>query len=231
MSSELSATDPFPSNIDEGWRHALTPVLPQLQTVREALEEEMSGGHQLLPAQEDIFRAFTYPLEDVKVLIVGQDPYPTPGHAMGLAFSVKPGVQVPASLRNIYRELNEDVGPCQPDSGDLTGWSEQGVLLLNRVLTVRPGEPGSHRLYGWEAITERAIEALVQRGTPLVAVLWGKDAQSVKPLLGDTPTIASPHPSPLSAYRGFFGSKPFSTANRLLAEQGAATINWTQIHG
>ena len=163
------------------------------------------------------------------MLIVGQDPYPTPGHPVGLSFSVAPTVRpLPRSLANIYREL--EIRPRsrrRPQHGDLSAWADQGVLLLNRVLTVQPGQPGSHRGRGWERVTDQAIEALVRRGGPCVAILWGRDAQSLQPALGDIPVIASPHPSPLSASRGFFGSRPFSRTNELLQQQGAAAIDWS----
>jgi uracil-DNA glycosylase len=166
-------------------------------------------------------------MAQVRVLIVGQDPYPTPGHPIGLSFAVQRHVRpVPRSLGNIYKELLADVGIPAPEHGDLTAWSDQGVLLLNRVLTVEPGRPASHRGKGWEPITDAAIRALVARGGPLVAVLWGKDAQTLRPLLGPTPVIASAHPSPLSADRGFFGSRPFSRVNESLAEQGGEPVDW-----
>lgn len=175
-----------------------------------------------------MLRAFERPLADVKVLIVGQDPYPTPGHAIGLSFAVDPHVRpVPRSLANIYQELHDDLGLPTPTTGDLTPWADQGVLLLNRVLTVQAGSAGSHRGKGWEQVTQRAIEALVARGGPLVAVLWGRDAQGLTPMLGDVPIVASPHPSPLSARAGFFGSRPFSRVNELLAQQGASPVDWS----
>lgn len=220
---------PLTDIVDPGWARALAPVADTIADLGQMLRAELRDGQKYLPAGTDVLRAFTYPFDEVKVLLVGQDPYPTPGHAMGLSFSVAPGVEIPASLRNIYRELSDDVGPIAPTGGDLTGWARQGVCLLNRVLTVRPGQPGSHRGRGWEAVTQRAIEALVERDRPLVAILWGKDAQSLLPLLGSTPAITSVHPSPLSAYRGFFGSKPFSRANELLAQQGADPIDWTDL--
>lgn len=190
------------------------------------LRHQAKRGEHFLPAANNILRALSYPFDQVKVLIVGQDPYPTPGHAMGLSFSVTPGTKIPGSLRNIFAELEEDLGCPRPFSGDLTPWAEQGVCLLNRVLTVSPGAPASHQGRGWEEITDQAIRALVARNQPLVAILWGKQAQSLTPLLGDTPTVLSPHPSPLSAHRGFFGSKPFSTTNELLEAQGATPIQW-----
>lgn len=189
----------------------------------EFLRAELSAGHRYLPAGPNVLRAFTFPLDKVKVLIVGQDPYPTPGHAVGLSFSVAPDVRpLPRSLDNIFKEYRDDLGYPAPSTGDLTPWCEQGVMLLNRVLTVRPGTPASHRGKGWEAVTECAIRALVARRQPLVAVLWGRDASTLKPMLEDTAVIESPHPSPLSASRGFFGSKPFSRANELLTQRGAS---------
>lgn len=229
MNLNLQENGDLPDFVDSGWRAALGPVTGQVRQLGSMLREENRAGRGYLPAGSDILRAFTHPFEDAKVLIVGQDPYPTPGHPMGLAFSVAEGVQPPPSLRNIFQELNADVGPCSPVSGDLSGWANQGVVLLNRVLTVTPGAAGSHRGRGWEAVTEQAITALVERDKPLVAILWGRDAQSLTPLLRQTPTISSPHPSPLSAYRGFFGSKPFSRANELLAQQGADPIDWTAL--
>jgi len=189
---------------------------------------DAAAGGQVLPAPENILRAFRQPFDEVRVLIVGQDPYPTPGHPVGLAFSVAPDVRpVPRSLTNIFTELHTDLGLPTPANGDLTPWTRHGVLLLNRVLTVRAGEAGSHRRHGWEAVTEQAIRALAARGGPLVAILWGKDAANLAPLLGQTPLIVSAHPSPLSARRGFTGSRPFSRANALLAEQGAAPVDWS----
>jgi len=162
------------------------------------------------------------------VLIVGQDPYPTPGNAVGLSFSVAPQVKrLPGSLVNIFREYSDDLGFPPPATGDLVPWSERGVLLLNRVLTVQPRQPASHRGKGWEQVTEHAIRALVAReGEPLVAILWGRDARTLAPLLGDIPRVESAHPSPYSANSGFFGSHPFSRANRLLEQQGAGQIDW-----
>lgn len=191
------------------------------------LREEADSGRGYLPAGDRVLRAFTQPFDDVRVLIVGQDPYPTPGHAVGLSFAVDPAVRpLPRSLFNIYREYTDDLGLPAPAHGDLDSWSRNGVLLLNRVLTVAPGAPGSHRRQGWEEVTRRAVEALVERDRPLVAILWGRDAQSLGTLLGEAPLIASPHPSPLSAYRGFFGSRPFSRANAELARLGAAPVDW-----
>jgi uracil-DNA glycosylase len=191
------------------------------------LRAEVAAGRTYLPAGSNVLRAFTRPLDEVRVLIVGQDPYPTPGHAVGLSFSVAPGVAPPRSLVNIFRELTSDLGVKRPTSGDLTPWTERGVLLLNRVLTVEPGNSGAHRRKGWEEVTDQAIRALVARDEPLVAILWGKDAQTLKPLLPDVPTVESVHPSPMSADRGFFGSKPFSRVNAELEDLGADPIDWS----
>ena len=213
--------------LDPGWAEALAPVQPLIAELGDRLRAENAAGRGYLPAGANVLRAFQRPLADVKVLITGQDPYPTPGHPIGLSFAVDRDVRpLPRSLGNIYRELSDDLGITPAAHGDLTAWQDQGVLLLNRVLSVRPGEPGSHRRRGWEEVTELAIRALVDRGGPLVAVLWGRDAQSLTPMLGEVPRVASAHPSPLSASRGFFGSRPFSTVNALLEEQGAAPIDW-----
>ena len=210
------------------WAAALAPVEPTIRQMGDFLRAEIAAGRNYLPAGDAVFRAFARPLADVRVLVVGQDPYPTPGHPMGLSFSVQPDVRpLPRSLENIFRELVDDVGVPKPTCGDLSPWADRGVMMLNRVLTVRPGTPATHRGKGWEQVTDAAIDALVARGGPLVAVLWGKDAQSLSPRLGQVPSVRSPHPSPLSASRGFFGSRPFSTVNRMLADQGAAPIDWT----
>lgn len=209
------------------WAEALAPVDDVIARMGEFLRAELAAGRTYLPAGDRILRAFQRPLADVRVLVVGQDPYPTPRHAVGLSFSVAPEVRpLPRSLVNIFKELHDDLGVAPPSSGDLTPWADQGVLLLNRVLTVAPGAAGSHRGRGWEAVTERAIHALVERGGPLAAILWGRDAQSLKPMLGAVPWVESPHPSPLSASRGFFGSRPFSRVNALLVGQGADPVEW-----
>ncbi|WP_018296368.1 uracil-DNA glycosylase [Corynebacterium lubricantis] len=208
--------------VHPSWNEPLAPVEERIHQMGDFLRAEPA----YLPAGKDILRAFQDPFDQVKVLIVGQDPYPTPGHAMGLSFSTMPGVRPPRSLVNIYTELHDDLGVQPRTDGDLSAWADQGVLLLNRVLSVRPGEAASHRGKGWEEVTEQAIRALAAREQPLVAILWGKDAQSAAKFLGQTPVIASAHPSPLSARRGFFGSRPFSKANQALADQGAAPVNW-----
>jgi uracil-DNA glycosylase len=217
---------PLTEILDAGWASALEPVADQIGAMGDFLRSEVAAGRSYLPAGANVLRAFTQPFDDVRVLIVGQDPYPTPGHPVGLSFSVAPGVGLPRSLQNIFRELSADLGYPQPSSGDLSPWTQHGILLLNRVLTVAPGQPGSHRGKGWEAVTEQAIRALVGRGTPLVAILWGRDAQTLRPMLGATPSIESAHPSPMSADRGFFGSRPFSRANELLATAGGDPVDW-----
>ena len=222
----MSDAKPLSELVDPSWARALAPVESTVHQIGARLREEVAEGRGYLPAGTDVLRAFTYPMDGVRVLIVGQDPYPTPGHPMGLSFSVQPGVRPPRSLENIFTELVSDLGVDRPTSGDLTPWSRQGVMLPNRVLTVRPGAPASHKGWGWEKVTQRAIEALVERRAPLVAILWGRPAQSLTPMLGSTPILASPHPSPLSASRGFFGSRPFSRANELLVEQGATPVDW-----
>ena len=215
------------SRMAPDWADALAPVAPQLATLAAFLDAEAAAGRGYLPGPGAVLRAFERPLARVRVLIVGQDPYPTPGHATGLAFSTAASVRpLPRSLANLFTELAADVAATAPVSGDLTPWADRGVLLLNRVLTVQPGESGSHRRRGWEAVTDRAIEALVERGGPLVAVLWGRDAQTLAPALGRTPIVVGAHPSPLSARRGFFGSRPFSQVNALLAAQGAPPVDW-----
>ena len=213
--------------MDPGWARALEPVAPDIAALGERLRAELAAGRRYLPAGEHVLRAFQRPLEGVKVLIVGQDPYPTPGHPIGLSFAVEQHVRpLPRSLANIYRELDDDLGIPPAPHGDLSSWSDQGVMLLNRVLTVAPGAPASHRGWGWEKVTEHAIRELVARDAALVAILWGRDAANLRPLLGATPIVESAHPSPLSASRGFFGSRPFSRVNELLAQQGAAPVDW-----
>ena len=219
---------PLTDLVDAGWARALEPVADDVARMGDFLRAEVAAGRGYLPAGDDVLRSMTRPFDEVRVLVVGQDPYPTPGHAMGLSFSVRPDVRpIPRSLANIFRELVDDVGVAVPSSGDLSPWADRGVLLLNRVLSVSPGKPGSHRGSGWETVTEQAIRALVARDRPLVAILWGRDAQSLAPMLGATPVVASVHPSPLSASGGFFGSKPFSRVNALLAAAGAAPVDWS----
>lgn len=218
---------PLSETVSEDWARALAPVEPRIHELGDFLRAESEAGRGYLPRGDQVLRAFTRPLADVRVLVVGQDPYPTPGHPIGLSFAVEADVRpLPRSLTNIYRELEADLGIPPAPHGDLSAWQDQGVLLLNRVLTVSPGSPASHRRRGWEEVTDLALQALVERGGPLVALLWGRDAQSLIPRLGDVPHVASAHPSPLSASRGFFGSRPFSQVNTLLERQGAEPIDW-----
>jgi uracil-DNA glycosylase len=213
--------------VEPGWARALAPVADRIAAMGDFLRAEIAAGRTYLPAGPNVLRAFQQPFDEVRVLIVGQDPYPTPGHAVGLSFSVAPEVRpLPGSLENIFRELCDDLGLPRPSTGDLTPWTHQGVLLLNRALTTAPRKPGAHRGKGWEEVTDQAIRALAARGKPLVAVLWGRDARQLRPLLGPLPAIESAHPSPMSADRGFFGSRPFSRVNDLLTERGAAPVDW-----
>ncbi|MGP9022220.1 uracil-DNA glycosylase [Streptomyces sp. BR1] len=221
------AARPLKEIVEPGWADALEPVAGRIASMGDFLRQEIAQGNTYLPAGQHVLRAFQQPFHEVRVLIVGQDPYPTPGHAVGLSFSVAPEVRpLPGSLENIFREMHTDLGLPRPSNGDLTPWTQQGVLLLNRALTTAPRKPAAHRGKGWEEVTEQAIRALVARGTPLVSVLWGRDARNLRPLLGELPAIESAHPSPMSADRGFFGSRPFSRANDLLARQGAQPVDW-----
>ena len=222
---------PLTELISPDWAAALEPVEPQIHRMGDFLRHEMAEGRSYLPAGDAVLRAFTLPMSQVRVLIVGQDPYPTVGHPVGLSFSVDRHVRpLPRSLQNIYTELYDDLGIAPCEHGDLSGWFNQGVLLLNRCLTVQPGHPASHRGKGWEDFTACAIDALAHRGGPLVAILWGRDAQSLEPMLGGIPIVKSSHPSPMSARYGFLGSRPFSRTNELLERQGADPIDWDLSH-
>jgi uracil-DNA glycosylase len=221
------AARPLSELVEPGWAEALTPVAGRIAAMGDFLRAEIAAGHTYLPAGKHVLRAFQQPFDEVRVLIVGQDPYPTPGMAIGLSFAVAPDVRrLPGSLENIFRELQADLGVPRPSNGDLTPWTQQGVLLLNRALTTAPGKPGAHRGKGWEEVTEQAIRALVARGKPLVSVLWGRDARNLRPLLDDLPAIESAHPSPMSADRGFFGSRPFSRTNEFLVRDGEQPVDW-----
>ncbi|WP_329239704.1 uracil-DNA glycosylase [Streptomyces canus] len=221
------APRPLHELVEAGWAKALEPAAERIAAMGGFLRAEIAAGRTYLPAGANVLRAFQQPFDDVRVLIVGQDPYPTPGMAIGLSFAVSPEVRsLPGSLENIFREMHSDLGLPRPSNGDLTPWAEQGVLLLNRALTTAPRKPGAHRGQGWEEVTEQAIRALAARGKPLVSVLWGRDARNLRPLLGDLPAIESAHPSPMSADRGFFGSRPFSRANDLLLRQGSQPVDW-----
>ena len=218
---------PLEQTVHSSWVPVLRPVEDKITAMGDFLRAEVAAGRTYLPAGGDILRAFRQPLDNVRVLLVGQDPYPTPGHAVGLSFSVEPHVRpIPRSLQNIYKEYAADLCFPAPSTGDLSPWERHGVCLLNRCLTVSPGAPASHRGKGWEVVTDAAIDGLVARGGPLVALLWGRDAQGLTPRLGSTPIVASAHPSPMSADRGFFGSRPFSRVNDLLVIADAEPIDW-----
>jgi uracil-DNA glycosylase len=223
----VTTARPLNEIVEAGWAKALEPVAERIAAMGDFLRAEIAAGRTYLPAGSNVLRAFQQPFDDVRVLIVGQDPYPTPGHPIGLSFAVAPEVRsLPGSLENIYRELMNDLGVARPSNGDLTPWTRKGVLLLNRALTTAPRRPAAHRGKGWEEVTEQAIRGLAARGRPLVSILWGRDARNLRPLLGDLPAIESAHPSPMSADRGFFGSRPFSRANELLTGQGAQPVDW-----
>lgn len=218
---------PLSETVEAGWAEALAPVADKIAAMGDFLRAEVAAGRRYLPAGDNVLRAFRQPFHGVRVLIVGQDPYPTPGHPVGLSFSVAPDVRpLPKSLINIFQEYGTDLGHPPPANGDLSPWAERGVLLLNRALTVAPGRPNSHQGKGWEDVTEQAIRALSQRGGPLVAILWGRNARNLRPLLEPVPCIESAHPSPMSAASGFFGSRPFSRANAALTSQGADPVDW-----
>lgn len=216
-------------DIDPSWHPALEPVAAQLHHVMAQLQARRDDGEYIEPQPEDVLRVLRMPLDQVKVLLVGQDPYPTPGHAVGLSFALDPAVRpIARSLTNIFAELRDDLGIEPASSGDLSSWEAQGVFLLNRVLTVTAHDAGSHRKIGWEPITEAVVQALATRNTPLAVLLWGGQARTLAPLFmaQNTLVVESAHPSPLSARRGFFGSKPFSQTNAFLKNHGLAPIDW-----
>lgn len=221
--------------IPDEWRAALAPALadPRLHDLDRWLQAEETGGKAIYPPRGSRLRALSLTaLADVRVVILGQDPYHGPGQAHGLAFSVPSGVKLPPSLRNIYRELAEDCGVAPRQSGDLEGWARQGVLLLNTTLTVEAAQAGSHAGRGWELLTDAIVGAVARQTAPSVFILWGNHAQAKAARIAELAAgtrhclIASVHPSPLSARRGFFGSRPFSRANAFLAHQGRGTIHW-----
>lgn len=207
------------------WQNALADTRDQLLL----LEMKLISDKNYSPMEQRVMRAFQNSMDDVKVLIVGQDPYPTRGHAVGLSFAVEKGTDpLPRSLQNILLELREDLGKTVSNKGDLSRWLPEGVMLLNRHLTVPVGQSGGHMDLGWADFTDRAVAALADRlGKKLVVILWGKEAQSLEPLLGSAQIVKSAHPSPLSARRGFFGSKPFSKANDALRSVGRVPVDWS----
>ena len=215
------------AGVHPSWLPCFDRVSRELEDIGDRIHAERDSGNAIAPPAADIFRAFRQPLDTVRVVILGQDPYPTHGHAVGLAFSTARDVRpIPRSLANIYRELHDDLGIAPAEHGDLSRWVDQGVLLLNTSLTVREGDAGSHRLWPWKNVTGAALRALAERDGPLVAVLWGREAQWAAPLLNGVAIVQSAHPSPLSARRGFFGSRPFSRVNDLLVSQGGDPIDW-----
>ncbi|MDA2511978.1 uracil-DNA glycosylase [Bacillus cereus] len=212
------------------WGPLLAPEFEKeyYRKLADFLKEEYST-HVVYPKKEDIFNALEYTsYENTKVVILGQDPYHGPNQAHGLSFSVQPGIKTPPSLLNMYKELRDEYGYDIPNNGYLVKWAEQGVLLLNTVLTVRQGEANSHKEKGWEHFTDRVIELLNEREKPVIFILWGRHAQAKKKLITNTKhhIIESVHPSPLSARRGFFGSKPYSKVNTILANMGEREIDW-----
>ena len=211
----------FAQQLHPNWIKALGQKVKLLASLEEKL-----NGENYLPGQEDVLKSLSYDPKNARVLILGQDPYPNPIDAMGLAFSTaRTDGSLPASLKNIFTELSSDLGVPIPSSGDLSPWCEQGVVLLNRTLTCRNGESGSHRDIGWREFTDAVVKFLANQG--VVAILWGKSAQEVSGFFDPKRLITSVHPSPLSAYRGFFGSKPFSKANQTLLDLGKGEINWS----
>jgi len=213
------------------WQQQLGSELEQPYFAElEAFLAEERATQTIFPPEDEVFAAFELtPYEDVKVLLLGQDPYPSPGHAHGLCFSVKPGVKPPQSLKNIYKELNADLGCPIPEHGNLTAWAEQGMLMLNAVLTVRAGKANSHKNKGWEKFTDAVIRTVNAKAERVVFLLWGAFAQKKRRLIDENrhAVIAGTHPSPLSAHTGFFGSKPFSAINAALERGGRAPIDWT----
>ncbi|CAB4695791.1 unannotated protein [freshwater metagenome] len=213
--------------VHESWIPFLDSQREKLNELGDHLEGAISNGAVCFPDRELILRAFEMSIKDVRVLILGQDPYPTPGHAIGYSFATHPHVSpVPASLRNIFKEATADIGELSKVNSSLQSWRDQGVFLLNRVLTVESGAVGSHKKIGWEGFTESAVEFLIKRNPDVVAMLWGKDAESLKHLFDPSRVIITTHPSPLSANRGFLGSKPFSKCNDLLKQMGHQPVDW-----
>jgi uracil-DNA glycosylase len=211
----------FRDQLHPSWRMILVNELELLDEIESKISTE-----NFLPIHNLVMRALSYDFAESRILILGQDPYPNPEHANGLAFSVSPNIErLPASLKNIYKELSDDLGVPIPDHGDLTAWAQQGVVLLNRTLTCRSGESNSHSKIGWSRFTQACVSALADSGC--VAILWGAGAQELSNYFPEKKLITSAHPSPLSAYRGFFSSKPFSRANNALLASGLAPIDWS----
>jgi len=218
---------PLIDGMERGWAGALRPVRDRIDAMDRFLQAELAAGRPFAPARHDVLRAFRQPFADVRVVILGQDPYPIPGHATGLSFSVPASLmRVPSCLGNLFQEYRADLGRPAPATGDLSAWAQRGVLLLNTVLTVQENLPAAHRGKGWEAVTEQALRALVARDVPLVGILWGHQARDLGRLLAPVPLITSAHPSTMSATCGFFGSRPFSRANELLVRLGGPPVDW-----
>mgnify|MGYP003574900914 CR=1 FL=1 len=220
-----------PNQLDKSWLDLLEGEFtkPYMKELRKFLTEEAKNGKTIYPKSDDIFAALNLtPFDQVKVVILGQDPYHGPNQAHGLSFSVKPGVKIPPSLVNIYKELHDDLGVRIPKHGYLESWAKQGVLLLNNVLTVEDGKAGSHHMKGWEQFTDKIIEILNEKKENLVFILWGSPAQKKAKSVDEKKhfVLKSVHPSPLSSYRGFFGSKPFSQTNTFLKKKGIQEIQW-----
>ena len=229
MRARRGAQVSFDDLVGPGWAEVLAPVGDHVAVLGDFLRAETAAGRTFAPSGDRVFAALTMPFDAVRVLIVGQDPYSTPGHAIGLAFAVDRSVRpLPPSLANIHAEYAADLGLPAPSHGDLSAWVAQGVLLLNRRLTVRHRAPGSHRGQGWEEVTDAVVAGLLTRDRPLIALLWGRDAQQLAPRLrdGGAAVLEAPHPSPLSAHRGFLGSRPFTGANAALAAAGVAPVDW-----
>lgn len=213
--------------VHESWKPFFDSQRGSLDRLSTFLEKERNMGRAIFPESEHILGAFEIAVSDIRVLILGQDPYPTPGHAIGYSFATHPDVRpIPPSLRNIFKELIADIGELSKVDSSLQSWRDQGVFLLNRVLTVESGAAGTHRKIGWEGFTESAVDFLIKRNPHVVAILWGKDAESLKYLFDPSRVIITAHPSPLSANRGFFGSKPFSKCNDLLKQMGHQPVDW-----
>ena len=208
------------------WQKELGFLRTEINEIEEKLIAEANSGAMILPARKHVFRALEIPPQSAKVLIVGQDPYPNPQHAIGLSFAVPAGTKpLPGSLLNIFKEIATDIGrPSVANTGDLTPWTEQGVVLLNRSLTVRAGDSGSHQSIGWQKITDEITRKYAQSGA--IGLLWGNSAQELRTFFPDNRLVRGVHPSPLSAHRGFFGSKPFTRVNQLLNANGSDIINW-----